>query len=229
MPLHDAAMEGQIKLSPIGRPVVENTQCSFGSCGELAAVDLGERPLCFAHFFPVCTEELESWHERLRGQPFDAVTIERFKNFVVDCARQVQELGEDERFADGQMKAQIPEFLFRISQLNHRLRRSPRLRSVVLIWLRREDSGRTWEEETWTTMLSRYGASLVCHHPVQTGGTVVLCRKDRGVRVRARVVYCRYDSEGQREIGVELLDQDDIWELGQGLSVGQTGSDAILA
>jgi hypothetical protein len=33
--------------------------------------------------------------------------------------------------------------------------------------------------------------------------------------VQARVVYCRYNAEGWREIGVELLDRDDFWGLSQ--------------
>jgi PilZ domain-containing protein len=208
-------MESQIKSPSVVRPTVANSQCSFQSCDDLAVVDLDARPLCPAHFVPVCTQELELWNEQVRNQPFDATTIELFENFAVTCTQQVQELEKDERFADGQTNAQLREFVFRISQLRRRLRRTPRLRSAVAVWLRREDSSPIWEEETWTTTVSRHGASLVCHHPVQTGGTVVLCLKYGGIRVRARVVYCRYNSEGQREIGVELLDQDDIWGLGQ--------------
>jgi hypothetical protein len=102
-----------------------------------------------------------------------------------------------------------------VSQSGQRLRRSPRMSSSVPIFLRREDSGRTWEEETWTITVSQHGASLVCRHPVETGGALVLSRRDRANRVQARVVYCRYNSEGWREIGVELLDRDDFWGLSQ--------------
>jgi hypothetical protein len=53
----------------------------------------------------------------------------------------------------------------------------------------------------------------VCRHPVETGGTVILTRKDKGgSRATARVVYSRMDSEGQRQVGVELVDRDDFWD-----------------
>ena len=31
-------------------------------------------------------------------------------------------------------------------------------------------------------------------------------------RAQARVVYCKYDGDGRRQIGVELLDRDDFWD-----------------
>jgi PilZ domain-containing protein len=85
------------------------------------------------------------------------------------------------------------------------------LATEVPVWLRREDSRRTWEEDTWTSTLSRHGAGFVCRHPVEIGGTVVLTRKDKGGRATARVVYSRMDSEG-RQIGVEFIDRDDFWD-----------------
>ena len=48
---------------------------------------------------------------------------------------------------------------------------------------------------------------------MEVGGEVVLCRRDKGNRIRARVIYYRYDADGRREIGVELLDKADFWDL----------------
>jgi hypothetical protein len=207
-------MQSQVKPLTVVRPATEDIRCRFDSCEALAALDLGEQPLCPIHFFPACTQELESWNDSLRNQAFDAAGNEQFKNFVAACVEHAQELEKDERFADARLKPQLLEFLLRVSQLTRHLRRSPRMNLAVPVWLRREDSSRTWEEATWTTTVSRHGASLKCHHPVQTGGTVVLCRKDGGLRAEARVVYFRYDLEGQKEIGVELLDQTDLWGIG---------------
>jgi PilZ domain len=211
-------MQSQVKPLTVVRLATENIRCSLDSCEALASLELGEQPFCPIHFFPACTQELESWNDALRNQPFDAAGSEQFKGFAAACAEYAQELEKDERFADARLKPLLLEFLLRISQLTRRLRRSPRMKLAVPVWLRREDSSRTWEEATWTTTVSRHGASLKCHHPVQTGGTVVLCRKDGGLRAEARVVYFRYDLEGQKEIGVELLDQTDIWGLGKNAS-----------
>jgi len=204
-----------VKALSVVEPTVEFNVCSVESCDERAAVDLGTQPLCPAHFFPVWTRELETMSEQLKGQPFDETAVEAFKDLIGACAKRAQELGTQAQFADGTMQAQCMQFLLHSSQLSQRLRRSPRLKSAVPVWLRREDVNRTWEDETWTTTISRHGAGLVCHYPVQTGGTVILCRKNGGMRVRARVVYCAYDSEGRKQIGVEFLDEADIWGLAQ--------------
>lgn len=72
----------------------------------------------------------------------------------------------------------------------------------------------TWEQQTWTSTVSLHGAGFVCRHSAEINDTVVLCRRrDRGTRVEARVVYSRFDAEGRRHIGVELLGRDDFWDL----------------
>ena len=92
-------------------------------------------------------------------------------------------------------------------------RRSPRKAAAVPVWLRREGQGRTWEEETETRVLSRYGGCLECRHTIEAGGLVAILRRDNGHRAIARVRYCRFDAEGHREIGVEFLNCDNFWDV----------------
>jgi hypothetical protein len=202
-------MENQMEL-PDAAQAVQGNFCSSEACGEPAVAEFDARRLCMEHFLVVCFQELEARNERLKSNA-DPET-DSLRKFLNASVEQVQKLSECDRFTDSQTKSQLLEFLLRASQLSKRLRRSPRLSSTVPVWLRREDPSRTWEEETWTVTVSRHGAGLVCRHPVEAGGTVVLCRRDKGSRVQARVVYCRYDGDGRRQIGVELLDRDDFWD-----------------
>ncbi len=120
---------------------------------------------------------------------------------------------EDPRFTTTLTKPVILDFLLRMSQLSQRIRRSPRTTSSVAVWLRREDPHQTWHEETWTVSVSRHGAALLCRRPVEKGGTVVLCRKDKGSRAEAQVVYSLRDSEGRKQIGVQFRDPINFWDL----------------
>jgi hypothetical protein len=208
-------MENLIEAPSEVRHIEESAPCGMASCDEGAAIALRGTPLCVRHFIPVCTQEIESRGERLKNGYYDEAAMLAFKNFISACAEQASRFIQDDGVADRSTKSRLEEFLRRVSQTGQRLRRSPRMSSSVPIYLRREDSGRTWEEETWTITVSQHGASLVCRHPVETGGALVLSRRDRANRVQARVVYCRYNSEGWREIGVELLDRDDFWGLSQ--------------
>jgi hypothetical protein len=94
-----------------------------------------------------------------------------------------------------------------------RARRSPRKPAFVRVWLRRETGDRIWEEDTQTQMLSRHGAAIECRHAVQTGEVLAIIRRDNGKRVNARVAYSKYSPSGDREIGVELLDNENFWNV----------------
>jgi hypothetical protein len=212
-------MENLIEAPSEVRVIEESAPCGMASCDEGAAIALRGRPLCVRHFIPVCIQEIESRGDRLKNGLYDEAATLAFKNFISACAEQASRFIQDDGLTDGSTKSSLEGFLRRVSQSGQRLRRSPRLSSSVPIFLRREDSGRTWEEETWTITVSQHGASLVCRHPVETGGALVLSRRDRANRVQARVVYCRYNAEGWREIGVELLDREDFWGLSRGAGV----------
>jgi PilZ domain len=208
-------MENLIEAPPEVRVIREGAQCGISQCEGVAAIAMRGTPLCVQHFVPVCTQEIEARGERLKNGYYDDAATQAFRNFITACAEQASKFMQDENVTDGLTRSRLQDFLRRVSRTGQHLRRSPRMTSSVPIYLRREDSGRTWEEETWTITVSQHGASLVCRHPVETGGALVLSRRDRANRVQARVVYCRYNSEGWREIGVELLDRDDFWGLSQ--------------
>jgi hypothetical protein len=186
--------------------------CGVSPCSAAAVAEFGARPLCVEHFVSVSMQELDSRSASLRGRVLAQEEAESFKELLATCAQLAHRLSESACGADTRTKARLLDVLLRASQLSQSLRRSPRVQTAVSVYLRREDSTRTWEEETWTSTISRHGAGLECRHLVEKGGTVVLCRKDGGDRARARVVYCHFDGQGRRQIGLEFLDRSDFWE-----------------
>jgi hypothetical protein len=206
-------MEAQTD-APAGEAVAAVKQCSSESCAEPAVAQFDEQPFCAEHFARTSIREIESRSEQLRNQ-FDSTATASFQQFLANCSTQVKDLVAAEPAAQSPARDRLLDILLLISQVNQRLRRSPRTPASVPLWLRREDPGQTWEEETWTSSISRHGAGLVCRHRVEPGRTVYLCRKDRGGRATARVVYSRFDSVGDRQIGVEILDRDDFWDKGE--------------
>jgi hypothetical protein len=191
----------------------EAHHCSVAPCEGQVAAELDSKPLCVEHFLTVSIGELESRRRKLKDEAFESSETTAFRDLLSSCAQQAHRLSEDERNADTRVKARLLDILLRASQLGQSLRRSARVESAVSVYVRLEESGRTWEEETWTSTLSLHGAGLVCRHLVEKGGMVILCRKDKGERARARVVYCHYDGQGRRQIGVEFLDRPDFWDF----------------
>ena len=221
-------MQNQIASSADLQLLHERTWCAATSCNATAAIDFAGRSLCLEHFLPACISEIESRNERLRNLPFDPAATEALKSFIATCTQQaealaanaltrraeqsVEQSAEDARFTRAQMKTSVLDFLLRLSQLSQRIRRSPRTVSSIAVWLRREDPHQTWHEETWTVSVSRHGASLLCRRPVEKGGTVVLCRKDKGSRAEAQVVYSLRDAEGRKQIGIQFNDPINFWD-----------------
>lgn len=206
-------MQGQIGITPDVRLVLEPSECATDFCHETAAIDFAGQRLCVEHFLPTCMLELESRSARLRELSFEPAATAAFRDFMATCAKQAEQLVADSRFTHAHEKNGLLDFLLRVSQLSQRIRRSPRKNSTVAVWLRREDPYSTWQEETWTVSVSRHGAGLICHRPVQKGGTLVLCRKDKGSRAEATVVYTMRDAEGRKQIGVQFRDPTDFWDL----------------
>lgn len=227
----DAVMETQIAPADPGG-AVEAIECSMEGCCEAAIAQTERRRLCAAHFISVCTLEIESRGAGLKSQSTpDSATEghDTLRNFLAMCVDEANRIAEIPEYAGQPVQEHLHEIARRASQLNSRLRRSSRVAASVPVWLRREDPRHTWEEETWTSTISRHGAGFACHHSVKVNGRVVLCRRDKGSRVQARVVYCRFDAEGRRQIGVELLDRDDFWGLEKDLPSAGTGSTQNVA
>ena len=219
-------MQNQIASSPDAQLLHEPSWCAAASCNASAAIEFAGRSLCLDHFLPACITEIESRNERLRNLPFDPAATEALKTFIATCAQQAEQLAanavtqqpeqilncEDSRFTRAQMKSTILDFLLRLSQLNSTHPPQPAHRISISVWLRREDPHQTWHEETWTVSTSRHGAALLCRRPVEKGGTVVLCRKDKGSRAEAQVVYSLRDAEGRKQIGIQFNDPINFWD-----------------
>ena len=193
----------------------QTAHCGVEGCEGAAPARFGARPVCVEHFLNSAVRELDDRATRLKVQPIDGDELQSWKEFIAECTSQAQRLAQDDHTYDKRTRTRLLDLVLRASHLSQSLRRSPRVQAALPIWLRREDPGRSWEEETWTSTVSEHGAGLVCRHLVEPGGTVVLCRKGLGERARARVVYSRYDGDGRRQIGVEFIDQNDFWELSQ--------------
>src|ERR1700737_3322231 len=92
-------------------------------------------------------------------------------------------------------------------------RRSNRKTTSFPIWLRNEELGPVWEEETETQIVSRCGAGLRCRHLLSAESIVVIVRRDTGRRAKARVRSSRYNPDGKRELGIEFIASTNFWGL----------------
>jgi hypothetical protein len=218
-------MEEQTIAREVEAPA-QTTRCSVEACEGAGAARFDARDVCIEHFLAATVRELDARAAQLKQHPIGGEELQSWKEFIADCTSQAQRLAQDDRSVDKRTRTRLLDLVLRASHLSQSLRRSPRVPAALPIWLRREDPGKSWEEETWTSTVSEHGAGMVCRHLVEPGSTLVLCRKGPGDRARARVVYCRYDGDGRRQIGVEFIDQNDFWDLSQKARSAKTASSA---
>lgn len=184
--------------------------CFVPTCGKPAEVRLATRPYCVPHFIEHSYEKIDEYSRAVAEHKFYQAFAEEMWQFVVDCIARSADLTQYAEQLDNLSRARLLDILLRCAELTRYLRRSPRRLASVRVRLRCEKLGRVWEEETYTQVLSRFGAMLECRHPVETGDTLVITRLDTGAEARTRVAWRRSLGEAS-EIGVELLNCDNFW------------------
>ncbi len=92
-------------------------------------------------------------------------------------------------------------------------RRTERVTLVVPILVTGQDvDGKAFEEETHTSQISGYGASVVLRRQVRPGQEIVISREDKSRMATCRVVYEMDRREGVHTYGVTFVDQTvDFW------------------
>ena len=191
----------------------ESGLCNAENCELPAITELGGRSLCREHFITACYDQIENFTRQMQGQGFREATAEALRSFLLGCTRQAIDLAQGLDDLENLERARLLDILMRASDLARHLRRSPRKEAVIPLQLRSEKLGHAWEEDVETRVLSRYGALLCCRHDVENGETLVVTRRDTSRQTRARVAWCHLKPGGEREIGIELQNCDNFWEM----------------
>lgn len=187
--------------------------CEVQNCEHPAIASLESRAVCREHFISGCYDLIEDYQRRMQELGFREATAESLRSFLLSCTRQAIDLAQSLDDLHNLERARLLDILMRASDLARNLRRSPRKEAVIPLQLRCEKLGHAWEESAQTRVLSRYGALLNCHHEAETGDTLVVRRRDSGRETRARVAWSNPLPDGTRDIGLELLNCDNFWQM----------------
>lgn len=188
-------------------------RCKADGCEKVMVVSLGGQRFCREHFILACYDRLETCTRELQDQRFDEAVIESVRQFLYECLQQAQNLTQKAGDLDNLERARLLDIMSWASELQRRLRRSPRKVAFLPVRLHSLIPGRPWEEETQTQVLSRYGAMVKCEHAVETNQSLLVTRLDTGLQAEARVAWRRPRMVGRKEVGIELLDCENFWGL----------------
>ncbi len=189
----------------------ENPACTIVGCKNPGVTVLHRRSFCGEHFIATCHARIEEFNRRLQERPFRNTNVDSVRQFVVECGQKASELARQE--SDPAELARLSEIRLWASNLAEHLRRSPRTRACFPMRLVCQGPADSWEEETATLTVSRYGAAVKCQHTIEIGQTLVAVRTDTGRRAQARVASRQSGAAGGQQIAIEFEDCDNFWEL----------------
>ncbi len=200
----------QILLS---RMMTTAHKCGIGKCAQAVVASLDGGAFCREHFILVCYKRLDDYEALRKGPGLMAAGTESVRRFIHECTRAADHIEHTARDLDNLERAKLLHIILSASELGRHLRRSPRKAASIPVRLASDKLGGTWEEETETVLVSRYGALVRCKHPAKAGDTLSLIRSDTGATAKARVAWQRPLGEEDVRIGVEFLGCENFWGL----------------
>jgi hypothetical protein len=188
-------------------------RCAIANCEETVAASLDSQALCREHFILVCYKQLDRYEEIRKGPGLSATDTEPVRRFVHEATRAADALEHEAKNLDNLERAKLLHIILSASELGRHLRRSPRKAAAIPVRLSSEKLGGTWEEETETVLVSRYGALVRCKHAPKPGDTLHVTRPDTGATATARVAWNRPLGDEDVRIGVEFVGCENFWGL----------------
>ncbi len=193
--------------------MAERERCSIELCEKPVAALLEQRSFCTEHFVSTCYAQLETYTKLKDQGRLGDVNAESVRRFINESTRQADLIEQAMRDVDNLERARLADIILWAADLGRHVRRSPRKAVTVPVRLCCDGPGQKWEEETETRLVSQHGALVACRHPIKRDETFLVERKDTGLTGRARVTWWRPRTEGVLDVGIELLDQPNFWEL----------------
>ena len=187
--------------------------CSIAGCEQAIVSSLGGDAICLTHFISICYTQLDRYAEMQKGHYLSGSDAELMRRFIHECTRQADEIEHGAKDLDNLDRARLLNIIEGATDLGRHLRRSPRKAASVAVRLSCDKVGGSWEEETETVLLSRYGAAVRCSHRVNLGESLQVIRSDTGQKAHARVAWRRPLGDESVRIGVEFVDCDNFWGL----------------
>jgi hypothetical protein len=192
-------------------------RCSVAGCENSPAASLEGEALCREHFISTCYARLDRYDEIRKGPGLKVEDTESVRRFIHECSRNADLIEHnDARELDNLERAKLVHIILSASELGRHLRRSPRKVASIAIRLSSDKLGGSWEEETETLLVSRYGALVRCHHPARPGETLQVVRSDTGEKAEVRVAWQRAVDSDDVRIGVEFVSTENFWGVDWG-------------
>jgi hypothetical protein len=192
--------------------LVSPRQCSAQECSLPVAASLEGQQLCEEHFILASYRFLDGAAIQLRHSAHGPATAGIARG-LDECMRATTRLAMAADEPNNLARARLIDILLWAADLLKQVRRGPRTDMSVAVVLAGTAGEDSWEEAAKTNTVSRHGASLHCARALAQGEVVKVRRLDNGQEGTARVVWSARKDVGNFEVGLELLNHQNLWGI----------------
>ena len=198
-----------------GTPPLEPHSCNWTGCARVADLQLAERRLCLDHFFEFATRRMDSIRRVLDDRQHNRELLGDAQAFLSQVVSQTTQLATQVRLLDPALRDRLLTLSTSAADIFNHIRRAPRLPRRIACALLLGTIAPEVADRCFTVNVSQRGACLDLNFPQRAGREVTLQRLDTNRFSRAKIAWVKDAPGGRFLAGIEILDTDDFWGLGQ--------------
>ena len=193
-------------------PEGARTKCTWGACDRVSQVTIGDRFLCFSHFYELAQRRVQDIQEALNSGSDDRFFSPDQQSFLSQVISEATLVAAETKLLEPRLRDDLLSLCTKASMLYKRLLRSPRFRRhfpcVIHTGILSPEA-----ENCSTLNISHTGACVEVRKPLRVRQTVMLERQDTKTSARATVAWVKELTPSKFAVGLAILDQEDFWDL----------------
>ena|SRR5215469_2425096 len=194
-------------------PEGARTKCTWGACDRVSQVTIGDRFLCFSHFYELAQRRVHDVEEALNsGSDYRFFSPDE-QSFLSQVISQATLVAAETKLLDPRLRDDLLSLCTTASLLYKRLLRPPRFRRQVPCVIHTGILSPEVAENCSTLNISHTGACVEVRKPLRVRQTVTLERQDTKTTARATVAWVKELTPSKFALGLAILDQEDFWDL----------------
>jgi len=190
-------------------------RCAWVGCSQPPIASLEKRALCAEHFLEMAVSRIDSIEASVNDQSSARDVRSDVQSVLAEMMSQIPTVVTGTRRLKPELRDKFMALSETALKLYKAARRPPRFDRSVTCQVRLSVLSSEVPLRCSTLNVSQRGASVETTHPFQKDQVIALQREDTGKRANAKVVWVNKRQPTGFMVGLEILDQDDFWGLGQ--------------
>ena len=179
------------------------------------AASLERRALCVEHFLELARHRLESIEKSVNDRTNSRAVPSEIQSVLSEILSQTPSVVASTRRMRPEMHDSFMSLSETAARLYKQARRPPRFDRSVSCHIQMSVLSSEAPQKCSTVNVSQRGASVETTQAFEKEQVITLQREDTGKRANAQVVWVKKKATKGFMVGLEILDQDDFWGLGQ--------------